>query len=70
MSRTVVTRDFAVVIPEEVRRGVPIAPGDIVRGVVKDGLITLVPEGGVESLRGMLEGANIEGFREKARAPR
>jgi len=33
--------------------------------VAKDGVITLVPESALESLRGLLKGETFEGFREK-----
>ncbi len=65
MPRTVVSPDYQVVIPEEVRREVPIERGQTLQVTAKGGVITLVPEPSLESLRGLLKGVKIEGFREK-----
>ncbi len=44
MPQATVTRDYRVPIPEEIRRVVPLKPGQSVRIVADDGVIKLMPD--------------------------
>jgi AbrB family looped-hinge helix DNA binding protein len=65
MSQAVVSKEYQVEIPEEIRREVPLAAGQTVHVFAKDGVISLVPDQPLSALRGFLKGMNIEGVREK-----
>ncbi|HEY3396469.1 MAG TPA: AbrB/MazE/SpoVT family DNA-binding domain-containing protein [Armatimonadota bacterium] len=60
-----VSSKFQVVIPEAVRKQVPIRAGQRMVVQVRHGLITLVPVLSIEELQGMLQGVNTEGLREE-----
>jgi bifunctional DNA-binding transcriptional regulator/antitoxin component of YhaV-PrlF toxin-antitoxin module len=64
MSQTIVSSDYRVEIPEEIRREVPLESGQKVHVFAKNGVITLVPDRPLSSMRGFLRGMNIEGVRE------
>ena len=65
MAQTIVSKDYQVEIPEEVRREVSLVTGQKVHVFAKNGVITLVPDRPLSTLRGFLKGMNIEGVREK-----
>ena len=65
MTHVTVSSKYQVVIPKEVRRQVPIQTGQRLSIVVKDDLITLLPDRPLSSLRGFLKGIKIEAVREK-----
>jgi len=66
MSYTTVSSNYEVVIPEEVRTRIQLKPGQRLRVTAKGGVIHLVPEPGLEKLRGVAEGASTDDIREKA----
>jgi bifunctional DNA-binding transcriptional regulator/antitoxin component of YhaV-PrlF toxin-antitoxin module len=65
MAQAIVSKDYQVEIPEEVRREVALVTGQKVNVFAKNGVITLVPDRPLSALRGFLKGMNIEGVREK-----
>ncbi len=65
MATAKISSKFQVVIPKEVREEAGIQLGQTVEVLVKDGIITLVPDRPVAALRGLLRGADTEGVREK-----
>ncbi|MEM7481791.1 MAG: AbrB/MazE/SpoVT family DNA-binding domain-containing protein [Acidobacteriota bacterium] len=65
MAQTTVSPKFQVVIPKEVRQQVPIFKGQRLGVIVKNGLITLVPDRPIAEMRGFLRGIPTEGVREK-----
>ena len=65
MATVTVSSKYQVVIPLEVRREIPIEIGQRMAVVTKGGVISLVPEQPVSSLRGIAKGANVAGVRDK-----
>ena len=65
MTRVIVSSKYQVVIPKEVRRQVPLRTGQRLAVVVKEGLITLLPDRPLESFRGFLKGMKAGSLREK-----
>ncbi len=69
MARAVVSTKYQVVIPKEIRREVGLESGQVVQIVAKNGIITLVPDRPLTSLRGYLKGMKVDGMREKRDRP-
>ena len=65
MARTKVSPKFQVVIPKEVREGMDLRVGQELQVVSKAGVITLVPERSLSSLRGFAKGIRTDNLREK-----
>ena len=65
MARTRVSPKFQVVIPKEVRESIDLRVGQEMQVVAKGGVITLVPERPLSSLRGFAEGIRTDKLREK-----
>lgn len=65
MARTKVSPKFQVVIPKEVREGMGLRVGQELQVVSKGGVITLVPERALSSLRGFAKGIRTDDLREK-----
>jgi AbrB family looped-hinge helix DNA binding protein len=65
MPQATISPKYQVVIPKEIRREVPLSSGQVVQVLAKNGVITLIPDRPLSSLRGFLKGARPEGFREK-----
>ena len=65
MARTKVSSKFQVVIPKDVREGVDLRVGQEFQVVAKGGVITLVPERPLSSLRGFAKGIRTGNLREK-----
>ena len=65
MARTRVSPKFQVVIPKEVREGMDLRVGQELQVVSKGGVITLVPERPLSSLRGFAKGIRTDNLREK-----
>ena len=65
MARTRVSSKYQVVIPKEVRSRADVKPGQEFQVITKGGIISLVPEKPIASLRGFVRGIAIEGHREK-----
>lgn len=65
MARTKVSPKYQVVIPKEVREGMDLRVGQELQVVSKGGVITLVPERPLSTLRGFAKGIRTENLREK-----
>ena len=65
MARTRVSPKFQVVIPKEVRESMGLRVGQEMQVVSKGGVITLVPERSLASLRGFAKGIRTDKLREK-----
>jgi AbrB family looped-hinge helix DNA binding protein len=65
MARTRVSPKFQVVIPKEVREAMDLQVGQELQVIAKSGLITLVPERPLSSLRGFAKGIRTDNLREK-----
>lgn len=65
MARTKVSPKFQVVIPKEVRESANLKVGQELQVVSKGGVITLVPERPLSSLRGFAKGVRTDNLREK-----
>lgn len=65
MSRTKVSSKYQVVIPKDVRSRIDVRPGQEFQVITKGGVITLVPDKPIASMRGFLRGMRTTGFREK-----
>ncbi|HEX7707176.1 MAG TPA: AbrB/MazE/SpoVT family DNA-binding domain-containing protein [Thermoanaerobaculia bacterium] len=65
MARTRVSSKYQVVIPKDVRTHAGIRPGQEFQVIAKGGVITLVPERPLSSMRGFVRGIKTSGFREK-----
>jgi len=65
MTRVTVSSKYQVVIPRDVRRQVPLRTGQKLSILVKEGVITLLPERPLASFRGFLSGMKVAQVREK-----
>jgi AbrB family looped-hinge helix DNA binding protein len=65
MATTTISTKFQIVIPKEVRDKLHLAPSQRLQVVEKGGVITLVPEVPLKSLKGALKGMSKTDLREK-----
>jgi AbrB family looped-hinge helix DNA binding protein len=65
MPQATISPKYQIVIPREVRAEVPLQSGQVVQVLVKNGVITLVPDRPLSSLRGFLKGMKTTALREK-----
>ncbi len=65
MARTRVSSKFQVVIPKEIRESSDIRVGQELQVVAKDGVISLVAERPLSSLRGFAKGVRTDNVRDK-----
>jgi AbrB family looped-hinge helix DNA binding protein len=65
MASTTISPKFQIVIPKEVREKLHLAPSQRLQVVEKGGVITLVPEVPLKSLKGTLKGMSKTDLREK-----
>jgi AbrB family looped-hinge helix DNA binding protein len=65
MASTVISSKFQVVIPKAVREKLGLKPSQRLHVIEKGGVITLVPEVPLKSLKGVVKGVNWDGIREK-----
>lgn len=65
MARSIVSSKYQVVIPKEIRREVRLKTGQVVQVIARNGVITLVPDRPLASLRGYLKGMKTDRTREK-----
>jgi AbrB family looped-hinge helix DNA binding protein len=65
MPTATISPKFQIVIPKEVREKLRLAPSQRLQVVEKGGVITLVPEVPLKSLKGALKGMSRTGLREK-----
>lgn len=65
MATTTISSKFQVVIPKEVRKKLHLSPQQRLQVIEKGGVIMLVPEGPLRSLKGVLKGMSTKDIREK-----
>jgi AbrB family looped-hinge helix DNA binding protein len=65
MATTTISPKFQIVIPKEVRDKLHLSPRQRLQVVEKGGVITLVPEVPLKSLKGVLKGMSKTDIREK-----
>ena len=65
MSMTTISPKFQIVIPKDVREKLHLSPSQRLQVLEKGGVITLVPEVPLKSLKGTLKGMSRTGLREK-----
>ncbi len=65
MATTTISPKFQIVIPKEVRDKLHLTPQQRLQVIEKGGVITLVPEVPLKSLRGLLKGMSKADVREK-----
>lgn len=65
MATTTISPKFQIVIPKEVREKLHLSPQQRLQVVEKGGVITLVPEVPLKSLKGLLKGMSKTDIREK-----
>ena len=65
MVQTVVSSKYQIVIPKEVRRQLDLEKGQILQVVVRNGVITLVPDRPISELRGFVKGMEGTGLRDE-----
>ena len=65
MTQVTVSSKYQVVIPKDVRRQVPPRTGQKLALIVKEGLITLLPDRPLASFRGFLRDMKTGQIREK-----
>ncbi len=65
MATTTISPKFQIVIPKEVRDKLHLSPRQRLQVVEKGGIITLVPEVSLKSLKGTLKGMSKTDLREK-----
>ncbi len=65
MATTTISPKFQIVIPKEVREKLHLAPRQRLQVLEKGGVITLVPDVPLKSLRGLLKGMSKGDLREK-----
>jgi AbrB family looped-hinge helix DNA binding protein len=65
MAQTVVSSKYQIVIPKEVRQKLHLEKGQVLQVVVRNGVITLVPDRPLNELRGFVKGVDASGLRDK-----
>ena len=65
MVQTVVSSKYQIVIPKEVRKQLDLEKGQILQVVVRNGVITLVPDRPISELRGFVKGMEMTGLRDE-----
>ncbi len=65
MTQVTISSKFQVVIPKAVRQQVPLRTGQKLAMVVKEGVITLLPDQPIATFRGFLKGMRAGSVREK-----
>ena len=65
MSMTTISSKYQIVIPKEVRKKLHLAPKQRFQVIEKGGIITLIPEVPLKSLKAMAKGISKQDVREK-----
>ncbi len=63
--QTTISSKFQVVIPKPARKRLNLRPNQKLTVIEKDGMLILVPQMALESLRGIAAGAMLSDYREK-----
>ena len=65
MPRATISPKYQVVIPKEIRKEVPLVVGQVLHVLAKNGVIILIPDRPLSTLRGFARGLKTDGFRGK-----
>lgn len=65
MTQTVVSSKFQIVIPKEVREKIELEKGQVLQVVVRNGVISLVPDRPLAELRGFVKGIDTTELRDE-----
>ena len=65
MATITISPKFQIVIPKEIRDKLRLSPKQRLQVLEKGGIITLIPEVSLKSLKGVLKGMSKGGIREK-----
>lgn len=65
MSTATISSKFQIVIPREVREKLKLSPRQRFQVIEKGGIITLIPDVSLKSLKGFAKGLDRSGLREK-----
>lgn len=65
MTRTTLSTKYQIVIPKEVRAQAGLRRGEKLAVLFKDGVIALIPQRPLKSLKGSLKGMDARNIREK-----
>jgi len=65
MPQTVVSSKYQIVIPKEIRSKIDLEKGQILQVIVRDGVITLIPDRPLSDLRGFVKGMDSRELRDK-----
>jgi len=65
MATTTLSSKFQIVIPKEVRERLHLTPQQRFHIIEKGGVISLIPEAPLKSLKGFVKGMDTRGIREK-----
>ena len=63
--QTTISTKYQVVIPKPVRERLNLMPKQKLTVIEKDGMLLLIPQTTLESLRGIATGAEVDDYREK-----
>ena len=63
--QTTISSKFQVVIPKQARERLNLKPKQKLMVIEKDGMLILIPQMSIKSLRGLAAGTKTAGFREK-----
>ena len=65
MATTTISSKYQIVIPREIREKLHLSPQQRLQVLEKGGVITLVPEAPLSSMKGFLKGMNKGAIRDK-----
>ena len=65
MPQAVISPKFQIVIPKEIRDRLELKAGQRVSLILRDGMITIVPQRPLAELRGIAKGVSYEGYRDE-----
>jgi len=65
MPRVTISPKFQIVIPREIRQRLRLRPGQQIKLLERDGIITAIPDLPLEKFRGILKGMSCTELREK-----
>jgi AbrB family looped-hinge helix DNA binding protein len=65
MEKTILSQDFQVVIPDNIRETLHLQAGQQFICLAENKTIRLIPKDDIQAFRGLLKGANPENYRDR-----